>query len=145
MRTIKFRSKRLTDGKWVHGDLIHVDKGLVNIWTNDAFGNNPEDVDEYGEEVRVDPCTVGQYTGLHDKNGKEIYEDDIVKASLLDPIFSDVIPNAFDYATICFYNGAFAVAYREGRHKIYLQDLYDKIEVVGNIHDNPELLEGGNE
>lgn len=140
MRTVKFRSKRLTDGRWVYGDLIHADKGLVNIWTNDAFGNNPEDVDECGEEVKVDPCTIGQYTGLHDKDDKEIYEDDIVKAPLLDPIFCDVLADVFDYAPVSFHNGAFVVAYYEGRHKVYLQDLYDKVEVIGNIHDNPELL-----
>lgn len=143
MRTVKFKGKHLTDGRWIHGDLIHADKGLVNIWTNDAFGNNSEDVDEYGEEVRVDPCTVGQYTGLHDKNGKEIYEDDIVKAPLLDPIFGDVLSDAFDSAPVSFHNGAFVVEYYKGMHKIYLQDLYDKVEVIGNIHDNPELLEGG--
>lgn len=145
MRTIKFRGKRLTDGKWIYGDLIHVDKGLINIWTNNAFGNNPEGTDECGEEVGVDPSTVGQFTGLIDVNGKEIYEGDIVKTPLLDPIFCDVISDVFDYAPVCFNNGAFVVAYYEGRHKIYLEDLYDKVEVVGNIHDNPELLKGGKE
>lgn len=143
MRTVKFRGKRLTDGRWVHGDLIHADKGRVNIWTNDAFGSNPEDMDECGEEISVDPCTVGQYTGLHDKDDKEIYEGDIVKTPLLDPIFDNPIPNVFDNASISFYDGAFVVDYYKGWRRIYLQDLHDKVEVVGNIHDDPELLKGG--
>lgn len=145
MRTIRFRGKRLTDGRWVYGDLIHADKGLVNIWTHDAFGNNPEDVDECGEEVSVDLCTIGQYTGLHDKNGREIHEGDILRIPLLDPIFGDMISDAFDNAPVSFHNGAFVVAYYEGWYKIYLQDLSDKVEVIGNIYDNPKLLEGDNE
>ena len=140
MRTIKFRGKCIDEttdnGKWIVGSLLQDDNGIFMIV---CF------VDHHEQWYRVDPDTVGQYTGMDDKNGKEIHEGDIVKTPLLDPIFGDVISNAFDYAPVCFANGAFAVAYHEGRHKIYLQDLYDKVEVVGNIHDNPELMEGGGE
>lgn len=95
--------------------------------------------------VPVDPETVGQYTGLEDKNGKEVWEGDIVKAPLLDPIFGDVLSDAFDNVEIAFNNGSFVVAYYKGRHNIYLQDLHSMVEVIGNIHDNPELLKGGEE
>lgn len=88
----------------------------------------------------VFPDTIGQYTGLQDKNGKEIYEGDIVKAPLLDPIFGDIIKDAFCNAEIRFNKGSFVVSYYRSNHNIYLSDLYDKVEVIGNIFDNKELL-----
>lgn len=130
MKEIKFRGKRIDTGEWVYGYLA-----------DDDYINDINTVDL--SSVEVEPDTVGQYTGLKDRNGKEIYEGDVVKVPLLDPIFGDILSDAFDNAAISFHNGSFVVAYYKGRHKIYLQDLYDKIEVLGNIHDNPELLEDG--
>lgn len=128
MREIKFRGKRIDTGEWVYGYLA--DENYINdINTVDL------------SSVEVEPDTVGQYTGMEDKDGKEIYEGDIVNAPLLDPIFGDIISDAFDNAAISFNNGSFVVAYYKGRHKIYLQDLYDIIEIIGNHWDNPELLE----
>lgn len=144
MRTIKFRGKRIDNGKWAIGDLRHHNDGSVTIMTNlSVWSDNDDDVDAYGEELRVVPETVGQYTGLKDKNGKEIWEGDIVKAPLLDPIFGDALSNAFDNVEITFNNGSFVVAYYKGSRNIYLQDLYSMVEVIDNIHDNPELLKGG--
>lgn len=85
--------------------------------------------------------TIGQFTGLHDKNGKEIYEGDIVKTPLLDPIFGDIIKDVFCNAEITFNKCSFVVGYYKRDRNIYLSDLYDKIEVIGNIYDNKELLE----
>lgn len=142
MREIIFRGKRTDTGEWVYGDLIE-NQGRYYIYhaTSDTtLENEDNSIIVLAEEV--DPDTVGQYTGLKDRNGKEIYEGDIVKTPLLDPIFGDVLSDAFDNVAISFHNGSFVVAYYNGRHKIYLQDFYDEIEVIGNIHDNPELLEG---
>lgn len=140
-RTINFRGKRIDTGEWVYGDLIE-NQGRYYIYydTSDTTLENEDDtIIVLAEEV--DPDTVGQYTGLKDRNGKDVWEGDIVKTPLLDPIFGDVLSDAFDNVAISFHNGSFVVAYYNGRHKIYLQDLYDKIEVIGNIHDNPKLLE----
>lgn len=88
----------------------------------------------------VENNTVGQYTGLEDKNKVEIYEDDVVKAPLFDPIFGDIIKDAYCNARIIFNKGSFVVSYYNNNCNIYLSDLYDKIEVIGNIHDNKDLL-----
>lgn len=135
-REIKFRGRNDRHG-WLTGHYF-VNRG-VHFIAEDGIANPLNTWEDYS----VDPETVGQYTGLKDRNGKEIFEGDIVKAPLLDPIFGDVLFDAFDNAAISFHNGSFVVAYYKGRHKIYLQDLCDKIEVLGNRWDNPELLEGG--
>ncbi len=140
MRPIKFRGKRVDTDEWTFGSLVECHNGRMGIVSMTKY------CEENGIEALIDevlPETVGQYTGLKDKNGKEIWEGDIVKAPLLDPIFGDVLSDAFDNVEIAFNNGSFVVAYYKGRHNIYLQDLHSMVEVIGNIHDNPELLEGG--
>ena len=140
MREIKFRGERLIGNReWLVGDLSHTWAGSTCIYAPCETGSC------YFRNHQVDPVTIGQFTGMKDKNGKEIWEGDIVKAPLLDPIFGDVLSDAFDNVEIAFNNGSFVVAYYKGRHNIYLQDLHSMVEVIGNIHDNPELLKGGEE
>lgn len=146
MRTIKFRGKSLS-GEWLYGylykhgitppsDFLCVGQAVLP-WK-----------DTVGVYV-VDPETIGQFTGLTDKNGKEIYEGDIVSHPWKDPIFGDLVETGqFVHSTICFNNGAFVVNYRLQGEYIYLQDFVRLkcLEVVGNIHDNPELIKkGGND
>lgn len=135
-RKIKFRA-------YDKGRKEYLSAGHIFLQIN--AGRNPADCVLYldllnNPNAYADRFVIERFTGLHDKAKKPIYEGDIVKTPLLDPIFGDILSDAFDNAPIEFSNGSFVVAYYKGNHKIYLQDLYDKIEVIGSIHDTPELL-----
>ena len=142
-REIKFRGKRLDNGEWVEGSLISF-QGRYSI----CVFEKPE---VPGICNPVIPATVGQYTGLKDKNDTEIYEGDIVKwddcSNGLYWRFAVVqyAPDIqFDCAPIPGFNGVC----NSSRHtfefgRFAYQDTHNHLEVIGNIHDNSELLEGG--
>lgn len=132
-RQILFRGKRIDTGKWIKGDLQVGDDDHIPMIGVVECGHEPD-------YYQVQESTIGQFTGLDDRNAIHIFEGDIVKAPFLDPIFGDIVPDEFCNATIEFSNGSFVVSYYKRNHKIYIQDLYDKIKVIGNVHDNPELL-----
>ena len=128
MREIKFRGKRLDNGEWLYGSLVILN-GRYFIF-DDA--NRHE----------VDPTTVGEFTGLKDKNGKEIYEGDVIRSPLSE---DKTRPHRIFYHTG---NAAFRGALIDRKELCYLrldQDWIYKFgkEVIGNIHDNLELLKGG--
>ena len=128
MREILFRGKHKADGKWCEGNL-HIDKQCVAIIT-------PDDT-PLGCYGQVDPDTIGQYTGLTDKNGTKIFEGDIVKLRLL--------AAKMEWKGVCEYrNGAFGLAwqYAGQRYCTFAGTCNAEYEVLGNIHDNPELMEG---
>lgn len=127
MREIKFRGKRLDNGEWEYGD-YHRRAGGVHC----IIAMEP---DEQGKVVyivhQVNPATVGQFTGLLDKNGKDIYEGDI----LIEPSIFDLPRTVFwDHRFMRFGNIAPSTC-----GYIALHD-YRKPEIIGNIHDNPELM-----
>lgn len=145
MRTIKFRGKRLDNGKWVYGDLLKIAGGCV-IYHGSP--NESETIsDESGIAVAfdkseisvVDSETVGQYTGIIDKNGKEIYEGDIITKS-------HGIRSSRHMVLYYPYTASF-VAKLVGTHDCSNigQDWVIKYctAVIGNRFDNPELPEGG--
>ena len=128
MREILFRGKHKADGKWCEGNL-HIDKQCVAIIT-------PDDT-PLGCYGQVDPDTIGQYTGLTDKNGTKIFEGDIVKLRLL--------AAKMEWKGVCEYrSGAFGLAwqYAGERYCTFAGTCNAEYEVLGNIYDNKELMEG---
>ena len=125
IREVIFRGKRADNGEWIEGSLLGID-WCDKPSTYSIAPNTPVSV-----FYSVIPETVGQYTGLTDKNGVRIFEGDIV-----DYISSDVIGNPktgtiivedmTDYDTMIYLNHS------------------DELQIIGNIHDNPELLGGEN-
>lgn len=121
MREYLFRGKMIANGKWSEGNLLVTKQGCCI--TPDAT-----------VYVAVDPETVGQYTGLTDKNGTKIFEGDIVK-------YGDTVHNVvFEQRNGTAYFGL-VYSTLETLSFGYYQDL-KQIEVIGNIYDNPELVGG---
>lgn len=130
-REILFRGKRTDNGEWVEGYLM--DENYINIPFNDddACGR-------FDEPIEVDPSTVCQYTGLTDKNGKKIWENDIIKTSRYgkdDGKGSNFA--GFDIFSVRWDDGGFAL-YSKWR-RFNLRD-NNECEVIGDVFDNPELL-----
>ena len=136
MREIKFRGKRLDNGEWIEGDLLR----MLDHWF--IFPDPaPEGIDKYA----VDPATVGQFTGLKDKNGKEIYEGDVIRSPLSE---DKTRPHRIFYHTG---NAAFMRALIDRKELCYLrldQDWIYKFgkEVIGTSTITPNCRkEAGNE
>lgn len=128
-REIKFRGKSLKNKKWVYGDLMSNICGtrIVRYKETDKGGTKRADWDY----IDVDPNTVGQFTGLTDSASKETYEGDIVK---------DEIGEVYE---ICWYAdlAAFMAEMIDNERAFLITDIGAKnMKVVGNIHDNPDLI-----
>ena len=141
MREILFRGKRKDNDAWVYGDLVQWSDG-VQIFDYDGVGK---------VKNNVIPETIGQYTGLTDKNGKRIFEGDIVKITDRNVCFETMAVIEFGNPN-GLYNWGWQLKPLENKpfaieilHWVDMEDSGAFIEVIGNIHDNPELLKGGEE
>ena len=135
MREILFRGKRIDNGQWVYGKLCDNTYGASKpIIITDSEYNDGNDIDFEWEFVC--PETVGQYTGLTDKNGKKVFEGDILK--VLDCFDNEVI-YLIDYKDSTFCANQKGVNF--STHLSNFNSGEYRIEIIGNIFDNPELLE----
>lgn len=128
MREILFRGKRVDSGEWMEGDLIQSrDKTYIHPKAN-SFRVSETGLSKLIVLREVYPETVGEYTGLTDKNGKKIFEGDFIRSNS-ERGYIEYYPN----------DCAFDVVDDHGFY--WLISEMSNIEVIGNIHDNPELLE----
>lgn len=130
MREIKFRGKRVDNGDWVTGDLLQIEEDC-RIWDYDITDNGVSDTLRlYEIWHNVDPATIGQYTGRNVK-GVPVFQDDIGKN--IDGVFLVVWDNEKSAYMMNFYSYP--------NEQLYLEEMWDDTEIIGNIHDNPGLLE----
>ena len=142
-----FRGKSIKTGKWLYGYLgeskymlcggkFTVHKCIFENLNHFSTDNYVYVVEDYS----VEELSIGRNTFIRDKNLIEMFDGDIVKVPAIDPIFGDMIKDLFVNALITYNDGMPVVKYYSADRYIYLDQIKDKCEVVGNIIDNPELL-----
>lgn len=136
-REILFRGKRLHDNKWIYGNFVSDCEGNSHIIEPRFFcedGHHLQYEDNTDTPVFIIPETIGQYTGLTDKNGKRIFEGDIVFLTKWKGLIYKVV-----------YDNCRYELYNANETSCYALSIYKSkdIEVIGNIHDNPDMLKGG--
>lgn len=140
MREILFRGKRADNGEWVEGfpfvrrntngeviDCFIIQEAYEQVTNGQRYVRS----NLKSECFRVIPKTIRQFTGLTDKNGKKIFEDDIVKY------------DGDGNYSIGYVDGVYRLFDEKGYYSVSVHNNYSYLEVIGNIHDNPELLKGG--
>lgn len=134
-RKIKFRGKDILTDKWVYGDLLHLGNAyaIVTSYEEEELKVNPisDRLEIRVEDIAgVYPETVGQLTGQLDKNGKEIYEGDILR------FYDEDIPY---HVVVVWRDNGFRFVYAH-RLRVITSWPIDDMQIFGNIHDTPELL-----
>lgn len=144
-----YKAKRIDNGEWEIGSLIILPNGECEIWNR---CNNPPDSDPMWRRCvithKVEPSTICQCTGLKDKNGKLIWENDVVKKHFYS-IYDDCVNSEEYIGVVKLKDFAWVVDSFKGEYKCaipifevmsYSEDV-KHFEVIGNIFDNKELLE----
>lgn len=130
MRDILFRGKRADNGEWIYGDVLHNGVDYVS-----AIRINDKDDSDYGAVVKVDPDTVGQYIGAGDKKNEMIFEGDILERKYNDGQYTE-------RSVVRFGNSCGFGDYLQFTGFNYDLDINTtRCKILGNVHDNPELLE----
>lgn len=122
----------------MYGDLVHIgNKSYISYYYESALSTFINETIEYdgilivgvAPLIEVDPTTVGQYTGLTDKNGKKIFEGDIV--------------DCLEYYGEVYYDSDCCFDLRDNTSEMCggFIGSYNSLKIIGNIHDNPELLD----
>ena len=139
MREIKFRGFRTVQKDWIYGNLIVDENGTKYIVENNLFSADGHHLvyDPTDEPAFIDQKTVSQYTGMHDSNGEDIYEGDIVRTSDNDDELAVVEWDDEDLR--------FTVTHGNVVNGLGEEYYPREVEVVGNIYDNPELLGGADD
>lgn len=130
MREILFRGKRVDNGKWIFGDLRHIFHGEYRTHIVD----NSNGLNNGVCGLEVDPSTIGQFTGLTDRNDIKIFEGDIINYNDWWDEWSGVVKYDSNDAQ-------FIVWFTDDDIADFGSLCYGDCNVVGNIYDNPELLE----
>ena len=136
MREILFRGKREDNDEWVYGYYVKLPDAAGSVGFMHVPASNP---DEHNTAHYVAPETVGQYTGLTDKNGVKIFEGDILRIGLEEDDY--IVCQVYEY------RGVLCVDYETADWDFNALGFLDNdtgyiFEVIGNIHDNPELIGG---
>ena len=149
MKEILFRGKRIDNGEWVDGYYYEnkISGCFILSHKIKVRGKGGVVIKDSFEVFEVIPETVGQFTGLTDKNGKKIFEGDIISAITLDT-------GNEQRAVVCFgnfmdeNNGDEYIGFfidfdgiKTTITQLAMEECKNRIEVIGNIHDNPELLD----
>ena len=151
MREVLYRGKAINRNKGYHrtkyknGDWVY---GLLSRLYDENFQNLPAEMtNEYGVSgIEIDHNTVGQYTGLTDKNGKKIFEGDICSSK---GMIYQIIWLGDKYGWFCKVLKSISclidttMAFPLYQYDNRPENGYRQLEIIGNIHDNPELLKGG--
>lgn len=132
-REIKFRGKLEYNGKWIYGDLLQYENGDVAIF-RDKLSSFGCECTEMSKRDRVIPDTIGQYTGLKDKNGVKIFEGDIVTGQNC----RFVVKYDEQQAEFVAVNSTLPKGFGLPMSQTWINET--KKIICGNIHDNPKLI-----
>lgn len=129
MRNIKFRGLSIKENKWVYGMLFHNNKIVTETVSYESPLVDKGSPNYKYEYINIIPETIGQFTELHDKNGKEIYEGDLLQD----------FRRTFIYECVYRENGAFEFQNKTTLNFALLHDIWDN-EVIGNVFENADLV-----
>lgn len=137
-REIKFRGKDETLKKWLYGDLLQYNDGSVCIGERSkTFTDDGYQSPDYSTLLGIDEETIGQFTGFHDKNGKEIYQHDIIQLQVEGEKYNCLVEWNINIGAWCISIENKCVGIKPLGEWL----LDGSFVVIGNVFDNPELLE----